>query len=39
MAKSVDLVGKRFGMLTVLERFSGQEDRNWLWRCLEKEIH
>lgn len=33
MAKKADLVGKRFGMLTVLERLSEQEDRYWLWRC------
>lgn len=33
MAKSVDLIGKRFGMLTVLERLSEHEDRYWIWRC------
>lgn len=33
MAKSTDLTGKRFGMLTVLERMPEQQDHYWVWRC------
>lgn len=33
MAKSADLVGLKFGSLTVLERLPEREDRYWLWRC------
>lgn len=33
MAKSTDLTGKRFGMLTVLGRTDQQQDRYWVWRC------
>lgn len=33
MSKSVDLTGKRFGHLTVIEKTGEQEDRYWTWHC------
>lgn len=33
MGRTVDLTGRRFGRLTVLERTDQQEDHYWVWRC------
>ena len=33
MSKALDLAGKRFGYLTVIERASGREDKKIYWKC------
>ena len=33
MAKNRDLVGQKFGLLTVVEKLPEHQDRYWLWRC------
>lgn len=33
MSRTTDLVGRRFGKLTVIENTGEQKDRYWVWRC------
>ncbi|MBQ7922995.1 MAG: transcriptional regulator [Clostridia bacterium] len=33
MSKTSDLIGRRFGKLTVLAKTGEQEDRYWTWQC------